>query len=73
MWSIAFAFLSAVIWFAAAVVPIRRTVWVVARVGGGGPSPELDTVLRRLRLQSWLNAAAALSMFIAALLQLYRR
>ena len=72
-WSIAFTFFSAVIWLVAALVPIPRTVWIVAGAGGGRPSPDLDAVLRRLRLQSWLNAAAALSMFLAALLQLYGR
>ena len=39
------------------------------RVGGGGPSPELDMVLGRVRLQSKLNAAAAVSMAITVLLQ----
>jgi len=40
------------------------------RVGGGGPSPELEAVLGRLRLQSYLNAAAAPSTAVAVCLQL---
>lgn len=61
-WSSGFALLSAGIWVAAALLPVPKTAWLVARIGGGGPSPELDTILHRLRRQSWLNAAAALSM-----------
>jgi hypothetical protein len=69
-WSSGFALLSAAIWVAAALIPIQKNVWIVARVGGGGPSPELEAVLGRLRLQSYLNAAAALSTAIAVYLQL---
>jgi hypothetical protein len=68
-WSIVFAFLSAAIWLAAALIPIPKTAWLVPGVGGGRPSPELDAVLSRLRLQSYLNAAAAFSTAIAVLLQ----
>jgi hypothetical protein len=68
-WSIVFAFLSAAIWLAAALIPIPKTAWLVSGVGGGRPSPELDAVLSRLRLQSYFNAAAAFSTAIAVLLQ----
>lgn len=61
-----FAFLSAMIWIAAALIPIPKTAWLVARIGGGGPSAELDAILYRLGLQSCLNAAAAISAAIAA-------
>ena len=64
-----FALLSAAIWIVAALVPLPKTVWLVALVGGGGPSRELDATLRRLRHQSCLNAAAAAFAAIAVLLQ----
>jgi hypothetical protein len=69
IWSLAFALLSALIWFAAALVQVPKTAWLVPGVGGGRPSPELDTVLRQLRRQSWLNCAAAVSMTASVALQ----
>lgn len=68
--SIALAFLSALLWFAAAaLVPIPGTAWLVPGAGLGRPSPELDAILKKLRRQSWLNATAALLMAISVLLQ----
>ena len=69
MWSTVFAFLSAAIWLAGALIPIPTTAWLVAGVGGGRPSPSLDAILYRLRLQSYFNAAAAFSTAIAVFLQ----
>jgi hypothetical protein len=66
-WSIALAFLSALIWLAAALIPIPPTAWLVAGAGGGRPSPELDAILKKLKLQSRLNAAAALFMALSVL------
>jgi hypothetical protein len=56
-----FGLLAAALWFAASLLKVPRTVWLLMGVGGGRPSPELDTVLDKLRLQSRLNAFAALS------------
>jgi hypothetical protein len=67
MWaSVFFSFLSAMIWLAAAAIP--KTAWIIARAGGGGPSQEIDAILRRLRLQSYLNAVPAFCAFVAVLL-----
>jgi hypothetical protein len=68
-WSIGFAALSALIWIAAAFVPIPKSPWLVLGAGGGRPSPELDAILHRLRLQSYLNAAAAFSMAVSVFFQ----
>jgi hypothetical protein len=68
-WSVAFALLSAAIWLSSALIPIPKTVWLVSGVGGGRPSLDLDTILGRLRRQSYFNVAAALSMAISAWLQ----
>ena len=69
-WSLAFTGLSALIWLSAAMIPFNRRPWLQMGVGGGRPSPELNMVLDRLAHQSWLNAAAAVCMFIAAWFQL---
>ena len=69
-WSFVFALLSALIWPAAALLPIPKKIWLVAHIGGGGPSPELEAILARLRLQSWMNAAAAISMAASVALQI---
>jgi hypothetical protein len=70
---IALALLSAVMWLAAAkakAVQLPETAFFQAGVGGGRPSPEFDAILKQLRLQSGLNAAAAVLMAISALVQL---
>jgi hypothetical protein len=64
-----FGVLAAVIWFVASFVKVPRTVWLQAGVGGGRPSPELDAVLDKLRLQSRLNALAAFLTALSVLLQ----
>jgi FG-GAP repeat len=61
--------LSALIWLAASLVPIPKTARLVMGVGGGRPSPELDVILARLRLQSRLNAFAAFGTAVSALFQ----
>jgi ABC-type Fe3+-siderophore transport system permease subunit len=66
--STALAFASALIWFvAAALVPLPNTAWFVPGAGGGRPSPEFDAILKKLRWQSRLNAAAAFAMALSAL------
>jgi hypothetical protein len=67
---IALALLSAVMWLVAATVRIPKTAWLEAGAGGGRPSPEFDAILKKLRLQSRLNAAAAVLMAISVLVQL---
>ena len=65
-----FGLLAAVLWFAASLVEVPRTVGLQMGVGGGRPSPELDAVLDKLRLQSRLNAFAALSTAVSILFEL---
>ena len=67
--SVALAFLSAAFWLASALVSILKTAWLVPGAGGGRPSPELDAILKKLRLVSQLNFAGALLMAISVLLQ----
>jgi hypothetical protein len=67
---IALAFLSAVMWFAAALVRLPKTAWFQAGMGGGRPSPEFDDILKKLRLQSRLNAAGAALMASSVVVQL---
>jgi hypothetical protein len=64
-----FGLLAAAIWLAASLVKVPKTVWLVMGVGGGRPSPELDAILNKLRLQSRLNAAAAFFTALSILLQ----
>jgi len=66
---VALAFLSAAFWLASALVSILKTAWLVPGAGGGRPSPELDAILKKLRLVSQLNFAGALLMAISVLLQ----
>jgi hypothetical protein len=47
--STALAFASALIWLAAALVPLPNTAWFVAGVGGGRPSPDFDAILKKLK------------------------
>ena len=66
--SVALAF-SAAFWLASALVSIPKTAWLVPGAGGGRPSPELDAILKKLRLVSRLNFVGALLMAISVLLQ----
>jgi hypothetical protein len=72
-WYSCFAFglglLAAALWLAASLVKVPRTVWLQMGAGGGRPSPELDAILDKLRLQSRLNALAALSTALFVLLE----
>ena len=61
---IALAFLSALMWLAAASVRISKTAYLVPGVG------ELDAILKKLRLQSQLNAVGAFLMAGSVLVQL---
>jgi hypothetical protein len=59
-WGEALGYLAAFVWFAsAAFIRLPSNIWFVARVGGGGPNKEFETLVWRLRLMSRLNAAAA--------------
>jgi hypothetical protein len=69
-WSIAFAGVSAAIWLGSALIPLPKTARLTARIGHGGPSPALDAILGRLKLQSYFNAAAAASMAVSVWLQI---
>src|SRR5262249_25891310 len=68
-WSNAVAFLSALFWLAAAAVRTPKTVWSVMGDESGRPRSELDATLRRLQLQSYLNAAAVFFMAVSAFLR----
>ncbi len=70
MWSIGFALLSVLIWLVAGFVPIPKNAYLPMGAGGGRPGPELNAILYRLRLQSYLNAAAAFSMAVSVLVYL---
>ena len=63
--TVVFGCLSAVLWIGSSVVPMPRRVWIVARVGGGGPSDDVDLLVKGLRLQSRLSGAAALCAAVA--------
>ena len=64
--AVLFGSLSAALWIASSFIPLPRRIWTQARVGEGGPSPDLDLLAHRLRWQSRLNAAAAFCAAIAA-------
>ena len=67
--SVALAFLSAAFWLVSALVSIPKTAWLVSGFGDGRPSPELDAILKKLRLVSRLNFVGALLMAFSVLLQ----
>lgn len=69
--ALVFSLLSGLIWFGAAAVPNPKTAWLAMGAGGGRPSQELDAILGRLRLQSYLNAAAAAFTAVSVLLQFW--
>jgi hypothetical protein len=54
-----FGFLAALVWLASAFIPLPSNIWIQARVGEGGPNERLETLVRRLKNMSWLNALAA--------------
>lgn len=55
----AFGYLAAFVWFASALVRLPSSIWFQAHVGGGSPNEQLETLVRRLRIASWLSAGAA--------------
>jgi len=61
-----FAALSAAFWLAAAFVSLPSNIWFQAHVGGGGRNQEFEKLVRRLRLQSRLNAVAAVFAALSA-------
>jgi hypothetical protein len=61
-----FAALSAVFWLAAAFVNLPSNIWFQAHVGGGGRNQQFEKLVRRLRLQSHLNAVAAVFAALSA-------
>ena len=68
-WSNGVAFLSALIWLAAAAVRTPKIAWSVMADEPGRPSSDLGATLRLLRWQSYLNAAAAFFMAVSAFLR----
>jgi hypothetical protein len=64
-----FAFLSALLWFSSAVIRLPRNVWFQARVGGGGPNAQFETLLGKLQLMGWLNVGGALCAAISIFCQ----
>jgi hypothetical protein len=71
-WSVGFSALSALIWMAAAFIPIPKTAYLIMGVGGSRPSQELDAILYRLRWQACFNAAAAFCMAVSVILQVVK-
>jgi hypothetical protein len=54
-----FGYLAAAVWFASAWIHLPSNIWFQAHVGGGGRNERLETLVRRLRVMSLLNAVAA--------------
>jgi hypothetical protein len=54
-----FGFLAALVWLASALIPLPSNIWFQAPVGGGAPNERFETLVRRLKSMSWLNALAA--------------
>ena len=68
-----FGLLAAALWLTASLVKVPRTVWLQMGAGGGRPSPELDAILDKLRLQSGLNALAAFFTALSVLLEVFSK
>ena len=62
---VALALLSAAMWLAASLVRVPKPAWFIPRLGAG-----FDPILKKLRLQSRLNAAGAFLMATSVLIQL---
>jgi hypothetical protein len=65
---VALALLSAAMWLAASLVRVPKTAWFIPGLGGG--RAEFNPILKKLRLQSRLNAAGAFLMATSVLIQL---
>jgi hypothetical protein len=63
--------LSAGLWIAASAIRFPPRIWIAARVGGGGPSEDVDQLLTVLRRQSRLNGAAAACAALASAAQVF--
>lgn len=59
---------SAGFWIASAIIPLPERIWIQGRVGAGGPSPDVDKLVAKLRLQSRLSAAAAACQAVSVIL-----
>jgi hypothetical protein len=64
----AFGYLAACVWFASACIQLPSNIWFQAHAGGGGRNEELETLIRRLKTMSWLNALAAILTAISVFL-----
>jgi hypothetical protein len=58
-WGEGLGYLAAAAWFAAACIQLPSNIWFQAHVGGGGRNEQFETLVRRLKVMSWLNAVAA--------------
>ena len=54
-----FGFLAALVWLASALIPLPSNIWFQPHLGGGAPNERVETLVRRLKSISWLNALAA--------------
>jgi hypothetical protein len=54
----AFGYLAAVVWFASACIRLPSNIWFQS-AGGGAPNEQFETIVRRLKVMSRLNAVAA--------------
>ena len=61
-----FGYLAAAVWFASACIQLPSNIWFQAHVGGGGRNEQFETLVRRLKIMSRLNAVAAFLTAVAA-------
>jgi len=67
----AFGYLAAVVWFASACIQLPSNIWFQAQLGGGGRNERLETLVRRLKSVSWLNAVAAFFTAVSVFFQVH--
>jgi hypothetical protein len=64
-----FGVMSAAFWLAAASVSLPSNIWFQSHIGAGGTNEEFEKLVGRLRLQSRLNAVAAIFAALTAIAQ----
>lgn len=64
-----FGALSAAFWLASAFVSLPSNIWFQPHVGGGGRNEQFEKLVEQLKLQSRLNAVAAVFAFLATAIQ----